>query len=258
MAELDGKGICNTCQKWGAVLRCSQCHTAPYCNAECQKKDWKQHKKVCTKRDAAKLEYDTIVHKTVDAIAPLLGLAESMSPQMLDPGNKYLQLIVNLACILNDITTVDDSAKVTATDLRFDYRPCRCTRDPSGQWHELLQLTSVHSLTGRGAPFLTSPNTAIQRATANTKLHTLTKVYDDPTCCNIPLLFGSQKSKDTQDRTSYVKFYWVPVLPGVARKAVKEMEESGMSEEEYISELVGRFNDMIIHDKVRGAPHAHT
>ena len=157
---------------------------------------------------------------------------------MANPGNPFLQLIISLACVMNDITTISDSAKVTATDLRFDYRLRQCAKDPKKEWHTLLQLTSLYTLTGRGAPWLTSPETAVQRAAANAKLHVLTGVYDDPTVCVIPLLFGSQKSKDTKDRTSYLKFFWVPVLPGVAKKAIQDMKESGMGEDEWIAELV--------------------
>ncbi|VDC00782.1 unnamed protein product [Peniophora sp. CBMAI 1063] len=237
MAQPPELGMCNTCLSWGAALRCSQCKVAPYCNAECQKKDWKNHKKICKKQDTSKLDYNAIVHKTVDAVPELLGL---LSTPLTDPGNAYLQLIVKLVCILNDITTVDNSAKITATDLRFDLRPCRCPADKSGQWHTLLQLTSMHSLTGRGAPFLSAPETLASRAAADARLHAATG-----------------RSKDAKDRTSYVKFFWVPVLPGVAKKAVQEMKKSGMSEGEYIDSLVGKFNDMIIHDKVRGAPHEH-
>ena len=38
---------CDLCGKTYA-LKCSLCHAAFYCNAECQKKAWKAHKKQCT------------------------------------------------------------------------------------------------------------------------------------------------------------------------------------------------------------------
>jgi len=37
---------CKACTKPG-TLRCSKCKNATYCSADCQKKDWKDHKKAC-------------------------------------------------------------------------------------------------------------------------------------------------------------------------------------------------------------------
>lgn len=39
---------CSICDK-PASLRCSRCRLRRYCNEECQKKDWKEHKILCTK-----------------------------------------------------------------------------------------------------------------------------------------------------------------------------------------------------------------
>ncbi|KZV70197.1 hypothetical protein PENSPDRAFT_453921 [Peniophora sp. CONT] len=64
--------ICRFCKSRGVALRCSQCKFTTYCDAECQKKDWKAHKVVCPKPDAARLEYIAIVEKTINAVAPLL------------------------------------------------------------------------------------------------------------------------------------------------------------------------------------------
>ena len=49
---------CNTCSKTTAELgtslkRCAKCHTTPYCSRDCQKTDWKKHKKICAKNAAA-------------------------------------------------------------------------------------------------------------------------------------------------------------------------------------------------------------
>jgi hypothetical protein len=40
--------VCSVCGKrQGKLKRCSLCHVTCYCSAECQKKDWKEHKLVC-------------------------------------------------------------------------------------------------------------------------------------------------------------------------------------------------------------------
>jgi hypothetical protein len=40
---------CHTCMRVGCKLyRCQSCRVQRYCSNECQKKDWKDHKKVCT------------------------------------------------------------------------------------------------------------------------------------------------------------------------------------------------------------------
>ena len=41
---------CFHCGAAGAKLRCSRCRTAAYCGADCQRADWKGHKKVCVKK----------------------------------------------------------------------------------------------------------------------------------------------------------------------------------------------------------------
>ncbi|KZS95900.1 hypothetical protein SISNIDRAFT_464194 [Sistotremastrum niveocremeum HHB9708] len=38
---------CASCAKEDVTLRCSACKHVSYCNAECQKKDWKSHKPIC-------------------------------------------------------------------------------------------------------------------------------------------------------------------------------------------------------------------
>lgn len=42
---------CETCKgREKKMMVCGQCHQAYYCSRECQKKDWKQHKKSCALR----------------------------------------------------------------------------------------------------------------------------------------------------------------------------------------------------------------
>ncbi len=39
---------CDSCLAEKATHRCSQCKTTRYCSVTCQKKDWPEHKKICT------------------------------------------------------------------------------------------------------------------------------------------------------------------------------------------------------------------
>eukprot|EP00930_Biecheleria_cincta_P002913 TRINITY_DN103876_c0_g1_i1.p1 TRINITY_DN103876_c0_g1~~TRINITY_DN103876_c0_g1_i1.p1 ORF type:complete len:484 (+),score=83.60 TRINITY_DN103876_c0_g1_i1:55-1506(+) len=45
-------GMCSLCRmrprRGGNLQRCSRCHNVWYCSRECQKKDWKEHKQLCT------------------------------------------------------------------------------------------------------------------------------------------------------------------------------------------------------------------
>lgn len=53
MRGRNGKRICMYCSRVGSngtdMLSCSKCTISFYCNAQCQKKDWKRHKKWCGK-----------------------------------------------------------------------------------------------------------------------------------------------------------------------------------------------------------------
>lgn len=57
MAEAVSRN-CANCKKTEAEVpnmkRCAKCHTTPYCSRECQKADWKNHKKQCSVQGAAR------------------------------------------------------------------------------------------------------------------------------------------------------------------------------------------------------------
>ena len=49
-SRLEEKYICNGCKIISLKLKiCTGCNKVLYCSRECQKKDWKEHKKICKK-----------------------------------------------------------------------------------------------------------------------------------------------------------------------------------------------------------------
>jgi tetratricopeptide (TPR) repeat protein len=47
LTPLQSESPCDFCNQEGAFLRCGQCYTHYYCNRECQKKHWSEHKQDC-------------------------------------------------------------------------------------------------------------------------------------------------------------------------------------------------------------------
>jgi Serine/threonine protein kinase len=54
---MDNKKACNVCSKTeGQLLQCGGCKLVWYCSVDCQRKDWKEHKKVCSYQPVKKEE----------------------------------------------------------------------------------------------------------------------------------------------------------------------------------------------------------
>jgi len=44
--KVQGDSVCNRCLKV-AAKKCANCETVRYCSRECQRRDWKEHKRIC-------------------------------------------------------------------------------------------------------------------------------------------------------------------------------------------------------------------
>jgi len=54
--SMSGLEVCKTCDKCGketTLHKCGGCGTKYYCGKDCQKADWKEHKKECKRKQAA-------------------------------------------------------------------------------------------------------------------------------------------------------------------------------------------------------------
>ncbi|OCL06400.1 putative MYND domain protein [Glonium stellatum] len=74
----DTQPSCASCAKTDSdpninLKRCAKCQTTHYCSRECQKADWKVHKKVCAKNAA-----DTAASGTSSSNSPAKGLSGSI------------------------------------------------------------------------------------------------------------------------------------------------------------------------------------
>ncbi|KAI0862481.1 putative MYND domain protein [Xylaria cubensis] len=72
------EGTCNTCGKASSQLkRCAKCSTTLYCSRDCQKADWKTHKKICSKQANERPETGSAPAATV--LSPPKGLEKPIT-----------------------------------------------------------------------------------------------------------------------------------------------------------------------------------
>ncbi|KAK8018115.1 hypothetical protein PG991_007305 [Apiospora marii] len=75
---------CNTCKKTGIDLKkCAKCQTTLYCSRDCQKDDWKAHKKVCNSNSQNRLPDNigpiNVTHNNRQDLSPPRGLEQPIS-----------------------------------------------------------------------------------------------------------------------------------------------------------------------------------
>lgn len=70
--------MCQVCKAVGKMLVCSKCRREYYCSVECQRKDWKHHKRICTSptktvpTDNMGLEYRDRNGRVLERLGPAL------------------------------------------------------------------------------------------------------------------------------------------------------------------------------------------
>lgn len=77
IAIRNGQGTCRVCQitkDLDKLKRCSQCRTAIYCGAECQRKDWKTHKLECISLELKNLARKEIPDESTSPLAAIEGM----------------------------------------------------------------------------------------------------------------------------------------------------------------------------------------
>lgn len=74
-------GVCGGCGALAADKRCGKCQLAFYCSAECQRKDWKQHKRVCNETGAfAATRAPTAANSALDILQSMQSAESSSRP----------------------------------------------------------------------------------------------------------------------------------------------------------------------------------
>ncbi|KAF5674931.1 MYND domain-containing protein [Fusarium heterosporum] len=72
---------CNTCKKNEpsvTLRRCAKCSVTPYCSRECQKNDWKTHKKICSRQSSSSSTTGVFPEGNALNISPTKGLESGL------------------------------------------------------------------------------------------------------------------------------------------------------------------------------------
>lgn len=95
--------VCNSCKKLESALpvflkRCAKCQTTLYCSRDCQKADWKSHKKDCSRNQGAR--------------------SSPSSSEALNPDSQRMEDMFRIFCIG---TVTSDTLNIFSTPLRPGY-----------------------------------------------------------------------------------------------------------------------------------------
>ncbi len=106
--------VCGKCGREETVDRklqnCSRCIWQGYCNRDCQRAHWSEHKKVCVAKDAELIDSNfQVVSRSIQVSGIDLGLAkalnfcESSIKGAVNSGDKYAQLLELLVCSKSEV-----------------------------------------------------------------------------------------------------------------------------------------------------------
>lgn len=95
--------VCNSCKKLESALpaflkRCAKCQTTLYCSRDCQKADWKSHKKDCSRSQGAR--------------------SSPSSSEALNPDSQRMENMFRIFCV---VTVTSDTLNIFSTTIRPGY-----------------------------------------------------------------------------------------------------------------------------------------
>ena len=99
---------CDSCQNDGAMLKCSQCKSAYYCDRNCQKNHWKAHKANC-------IHFSSLLNEMTERNT----LQEAQSEKIYDPTSPD-------ACQICTVIPQQNDLRILSCDHRF-CGSCLCT-----------------------------------------------------------------------------------------------------------------------------------
>jgi hypothetical protein len=112
---------CDACNSVHSMLKkCSRCHCARYCNAECQANDWPLHKLACTPGPAPRIPRRTLSYEHVSG-----GVFKEVQSKELffehpKNGDAHMLTSLQLTCMMLDESTTENGERLSLTPMHID------------------------------------------------------------------------------------------------------------------------------------------
>jgi len=116
---------CMKCRKNSTTQRCANCKSVYYCSRECQKKDWKSHKKHCLDLRVFKKKSDTEKKPFKKVVSDQLHLRNLLKEAVSDENIYNFQVIKDLLDASEDknpfVDCEDDGTPITLLQMAANY-----------------------------------------------------------------------------------------------------------------------------------------